>query len=186
MDIVSSLLDRALRGDKHAERDLTIQVILPLLDAAVTKQLLRQRFRRHEKQDVIQEVFGYLYENRWAKLRTFNPVKGKLAPWLWALTSNWLYDHTRKKPDPEPMADPESELVPDSGPEGKVELGRLIDKLAEELDEEELALFQWLYQDGVSPAVAAMRLQIDVETLYKRKQRLEKKVRALLLEKGGA
>ncbi len=112
--------------------------------------------------------------------------KGSLANYLWAIARGWLRDHARRLPPPLPIEDLENERSPDSGPERSAALGELMDRARKELVAEDVALFQWVYLAGVSRAVAAERLEIALEAVHKRVQRLEAKIRAIVSEEDPA
>lgn len=181
---VGSVLASALGGDRAAARTLTEHLLLPVLDAAVTRMLIGAWGRRFEKRDVIQEVFQHLYQDDWRRLRSYDPEKGSLASYVWGIASGWLRDHARRRPPPEPIEDVEKERSPESGPEGKAALGELIGRLEQALSVEEIALFQWLYMEGASHATAAERLGVSVEAVHKRAQRMDIRIRAVL-DQGG-
>lgn len=182
-DHIPPLLSRALAGDSRAANELAQRFILPILDVAVSKYLCGPRAYRWEKEDVIQEVFKHLYENRWDRLRPYDAQRGSLAAYLWTITGNWLRDHERKIPPPVPVEEPEEGLSPDSGPESKVELGQILDRIARELSPEDLALFQWLHLEDIPRTEVAVRLQIGRDTLDKRVQRLDARVRSIVSPK---
>jgi RNA polymerase sigma factor (sigma-70 family) len=171
---------RVFVGDRAAARSFTERILLPILDAAVSRMLLGPRGQRFEKTDVIQEVFQHLYQDDWRWLRTYDAAKGSLANYIWAIARSWLRDHARRLPPPQPSEDLEREVSPDSGPERRAALGELMGRVHQGLTEEELALFQWIYLEGASHAVAAARLEITVDAGHKRVQRLEAKIRDLL------
>lgn len=177
---VGVILAGALAGDRRAEHALTERVLLPILDAAVSRRLIGPRGTRFEKTDVIQEVFHHLYQDGWRRLRAFDASKGSLASYVWGVVSGWLRDNSRRRPPPEPIEDLESERSPESGPEGKAALGELIGRLEQALSEEELALFQWVYLEGAPHEAVAGRLGTSVEATHKRVQRMEAKIRAVV------
>lgn len=179
---MGALLASVFAGDRGAARDLTERILLPVLDAAVSRLLLGPRRERFEKTDVIQEVFQHLYQDNWRWLRSYDATKGSLANYLWAVAKGWLRDHARRLPPPRPIEDMESEVSPDSGPERKAVLGQMIDRVHDELSTEEVALFQWVYLAGDSRAVVAERLEITQEAAHKRVQRLESKIRGIVSE----
>lgn len=177
---ISALLASVFTGDRRAARDLTERILLPILDTAASRTLLGARGQRFEKTDVIQEVFQHLYQDDWRRLRSYEADKGSFASYIWAITRNWLRDHERRLPPPQPIESMEAEVSPDSGPEQRAALAELIGRLKKELTDEELALFQWIYLEGASHALVAERLDVGVEAVHKRVQRQEAKIRALV------
>ncbi len=75
-------------------------------------------------------------------------------------------------------------MPPDSGPESKAEFARLLRLIAERLTDDEIAIFQGIYLNEETPKELAERLQIKLDTLYKRLRRLEEKIKAILIELG--
>lgn len=157
-----------------------------MLDAAVSRRLAVRRTHGFEKHDVIQEVFRHLYEDDWARLRGFDPERGSVASYVWAIAEKWLRDHSRRLPPPRAVDDFEGEISPDSGPERRAALGQLIDRIQTSLDDQEMALFQWVYLEGAPHGEVAARLDLKVEAVHKRVQRLEAKIRALVSAEGDA
>jgi len=180
LDPTTSLVRRALSGDQAAETELTERLLLPLLNAAVSKYLLGTAKKRYEKEDVIQEVFQHLYQDGWKKLRPYDPSKALFKTYVWSVTRNWIKDHSRGRGPPEPLEDAESGRSPDSGPEEKARMGELIQRIAKVLDEEDLLLFQWVYLEPLERKDIAERLQISLESVYKRIQRMEARVKEVL------
>lgn len=174
------ILAGALAGDRRAEHALTERVLLPILDAAVSRRLIGSRGTRFEKTDVIQEVFHHLYQDGWRRLRAFDAGKGSLASYVWGVVSGWLRDHGRRLPPPEPTDELEIERSPESGPEAKAQLGELIARLKQALSDEDLALFQWAYLEGAPHEALAARLGVSLEATYKRVQRMEAKIRVVV------
>jgi len=148
LDPVVALLRRALAGDRAAENRLAQRILMPAIDAAVSRYLFGETRRRFEKEDVAQEVLAHLYENRWEKLRGFDPAKGPLIAYVWAIVRHWIRDHSRRRPPPVPVEDPEAALLPDSGPENKAKLAQIMDRLMASLDEEQIVLFQWVHSSA--------------------------------------
>jgi RNA polymerase sigma factor (sigma-70 family) len=178
-DPVTALLSRAFAGDRAAENQLARRILMPAIDAAASRYLFGEGKRRFDKEDVVQEVLAHLYEQRWAKLRSFDPAKGTLISYVSSIVKHWLRDHSRRRPPPEPVDDPE--LLTDSGPGEKAQLGQVMDRMLASLDEEQILLFRWVHLQGLERAEIAERLQISIEAAYKRIQRMETHVRASMV-----
>lgn len=153
---------------------------MPAIDAAVSRYLFGSGRQRFDKEDVAQEVLAHLYENQWAKLRHFDATRGSLVAYVWVVVRNWIRDHSRNAPPPEPVENPEEGIPPDSGPEGKAQLAQIVDRLMASFDEEQLLLFQWVHFQGIEREEIASRLQISMDAAYKRIQRMEAHVKAAL------
>jgi RNA polymerase sigma factor (sigma-70 family) len=175
-----ALLHAALAGDPQAERQLIRRLLLPILDAAVSKYLFGNAKRHYDKEDIIHEVFMHLYEQGWARLRTYDPKKGTLVNYVRTVAKNWIIDHSRKLPPPEPVDDTDKNLAPDSSPESKAQTRQTMERVLEALDEEDLLLFRWVHLEGVEARDIADRLEISIDATYKRIQRLDAKVKAVL------
>lgn len=179
-DPVLALVRGALAGDRASEGRLIRELLVPTLDAAVSKYLFGNAKRRYEREDIVQEVLAHLCENRWERLRPYDPEKGALSTYVWAVTRHWIRDHARRRPPPDPVEDPEKDLPPDSGPEGKAYQAQLLRRVFDALDEDKMLLFRWTYLEPLERPELARRLQISMEALYRRIQRLEALVKSIL------
>lgn len=174
------LLRGTLAGDPRATRELVRTVLIPVAEAAVCREALRVRRARIDVEDALQEVLHHLCEDRWARLRGFDPQRGSLAGYVSRIARNHTIDMLRRRPPPEPVEDVEADAPPESGPESKVHLGEQLDRLTSAFGDEDLLLIRWLWFEGLERAEIAARLGISVQALYKRSQRLEAKVRDVL------
>lgn len=179
------LVRGTLAGDPRATRELVKTVLIPVSEAAVCREALRVRRGRIDVEDALQEVLHHLCEDGWARLRGFDPERGPLAAYVSRIARNYTIDLLRRRPPPEPVEDVESNAVPDSGPEGKVQLGQQLDRLTAAFGEEDLLLIRWLWFEELDRTEIAGRLGISVQALYKRSQRLEAKVRGVLSNEDG-
>lgn len=179
-DPIQAVFQRAMAGDRTASNRLAKGILMPAIDAAVSRYLFGSGRQRFEKEDVAQEVLAHLYENQWEKLRNFDSSRGSLTAFVWVVVRNWIRDHSRKAPPPVPIEDPEENIQPDSGPEGKAQLAQIVEKLMADLDEEQVLLFQWVHFQGLEREEIASRLQISMDAAYKRIQRMESQVKAAL------
>ncbi|MFO0758826.1 MAG: sigma-70 family RNA polymerase sigma factor [Byssovorax sp.] len=177
-DPVHALLDRALRGHADAQEELIRKVLLPVADAAASRHLFGRARRHFEKEDVVQGVLIHLVEDDWKKLRRFDPKEGSLVAFLMSVVKNWIRDHIRRLPPPEPVADPDEGGGPTSSPESAAQRREIWSRLLDQLDERELLLFRWVHLEGVPRAEVAARLQVSMEAVYKQIQRMEDKVKS--------
>lgn len=175
-----NLLDRSFRGDSVAERTLSETLLVPMVDAAVSKYLFGRAKQFFEKEDLVQEVFEYLYRNNWQKLKLYNAARGTLETFVFEVCRSWIRDHSRKTPPPIAEADMDEHAVPDSGPEGALRFSRTVHAVLAVLDEDEVMLFRWVYLERVERVDVAARLQLSVDATYKRIQRMEAKVKRAL------
>ncbi len=181
------LLDASLAGSRTAQENLTREVLIPVVDAAVCRHLFGRALRYFDREEVVQEVLIHLWKDDAEKLRQYDRALGPIGPFLRTVTRNWILEHIRREPPPEPVDDPEKDLTPDSGPENKAYEAQIWARVMEALDgggDEEagdaLMLFRWLYLEGLSRAEIADGLGLDIQTVYKRLQEMEKKVKAVL------
>ncbi|HMY15009.1 MAG TPA: sigma-70 family RNA polymerase sigma factor [Polyangium sp.] len=177
---VLGLLERALRGDPAAERRLSETLLLPTIEAAVSKYLFGRAKLFFEKEDLIHEIFAHLYSNGWEKLRHYEPQRGTLEAFVFEVARSWIRDHSRRNPPPTPEADLDEHVVPDSGPEAALRLSRTVAAVLAVLDEDEVLLFRWLYLENIDRVEIAARIQLSMEATYKRIQRMEAKVKKAL------
>lgn len=177
---VLGLLERALSGDPGAERRLAESLLLPTLEAAVSKYLFGRAKNFFEKEDLVQEIFAHLCSNGWEKLRLYDSKRGTLEAFVFEVSRNWIRDHSRKIPPPTPDANLDEHAIPDSGPEAALRLSRTVAAVLGVLDEDEVLLFRWLYLEDVERVEIAARIQLSMEATYKRIQRMEAKVKKAL------
>lgn len=179
-DPVYAVFQRAIGGDRAASNRLAQQILMPAIDAAVSRYLSGNGRQRFEKEDVAQEVLAHLYENQWEKLRYFDAARGSLIAYVWVVVRNWIRDHSRRLPPPMPVENLEESIQPDSSPEGKAQLAEIIEWLMASFDEEQLLLFRWVHFEGLEREDIASRLQISRDAAYKRIQRMDAHVKAAL------
>lgn len=174
------VLERALAGDPAAERRLSEMLLLPTIEAAVSKYLFGRAKRFFEKEDLVHEIFAHLCGNGWEKLRLYDAKRGTLEAFVFEVSRSWIRDHSRRIPPPTPEADVDEHAVPDSGPEAALRLSRAVAAVLATLDADEVLLFRWVYLENVERADIASRLQLSMEATYKRIQRMEAKVKKAL------
>lgn len=177
---VLGLLKHALAGDPAAERRLSETLLLPTIEAAVSKYLFGRAKRFFEKEDLVHEIFAHFCSNGWEKLRLYDANRGTLEAFVFEVARSWIRDHSRRIPPPTPEADLDEHAVPDSGPEAALRLSRTVATVLAILDEDEVLLFRWLYLENVERADIAARIQLSMEATYKRIQRMEAKVKKAL------
>lgn len=176
----SALVRSTFAGDPVAEKQLIRRLLLPILDAAVSKYLVGNAKRHYDKEDIIQEVFMHLYERQWNRLRTYDPKKGTLVNYVGTIAKNWIHDHGRKLPPPVPTEEMDQNLAPESSPESKTQRNETIERVIAALEEDELLLFRWVHLEGIEPRDVAARFEISIEATYKRIRRTDEKVKAVL------
>lgn len=179
-----ALVRATLAGDQRAATLLIRRLLLPILDAAISKYLFGNAKRHFDKEDTIQEVFLHLYDNNWARLRPYDPQKGPLANYVRTVAKNWIHDHGRRLPPPDPVDDPDKNLAPDSSPESKAQKTQAMERVMTALDEDELLLFRWVHLEDLDVNDISARLEISKEATRKRIQRIDTKVKSALSTMG--
>ena len=179
-ELLSTLLSQTFAGSASAARTLAETLLLPAIEAAVSKYLFGRARQFFEKDDLVQEVFEHLCKNQWQKLRLYDQDRGTLENFLFEVSRSWIRDNSRRRPPPAPVEDMDEHEVPDSGPENALQLSRAMERVLTVLDENELLLFRWVYLEGLGRAEVAGRVQLSLEATYKRIQRMETKVKGTL------
>ena len=136
------------------------------------------RLSSDTKDDIVQEVFVKLYENR-RKLTGANTIKA----WLCTTARNLCIDQTRRKPTTsfEDAQESGQELAPQAaGPDSAVReaevilVQELIDKVVEQTGDDTFRLF---YSEGMSAKDIAIMKEEAVSTVTTRLSRLRKRFR---------
>lgn len=179
-DSVLELLNLTFSGNPAAERKLAETLLLPTIEAAVSKYLFGRAKQFFEKEDLVHEIFAHICCNGWEKLRLYDAQRGTLEAFVFEVSRSWIRDHSRRRPPPTPEADLDEHVIPDSGPEAALRLSRTVAAVLANLDESEVLLFRWLYLENVERAEIAARIQLSMEATYKRIQRMESKVKKAL------
>jgi len=202
------LLDAALAGDPVAVRAL-VDHLAPTVQARVTIALVRRaeargRSLRAEIEDLAQDVFARLFENRGACLRTWRPDAGlSLKGFVGlvaqrqagaALRTDKRNPFTESATEPEALAGMASRSPP--GPtraseavESKELLDAVIEGLRARLSEQGFQLFRLLYVDELSVEEVGRRAALSAEAVYAWRSRIGRMARELreqLLASGGA
>lgn len=183
-----TLLRGALSGDPRAIRDLLRNVLIPEIHDAVCRVALRAPRLRTVVSDVVQDVLSRLYEDDWARLRRFDPERATLSAYVWQIARNFAIDVLRRPHLPEcpEEADADTHALSESGPESNARVGELRDRVYAALDPEEILLMWSLWFEGVPRRALAAQMGISMDTLNKRIERLEKRIRDIISEKDPA
>src|SRR5213596_3634609 len=94
MPLVTSdgdLIQRAADGDRSAFEELYRRYARPVLGLA-----LRRLGDRGRAEDATQDAFVAI----WRSARTYDPARGRGAPWLYAVARNAITDGLRRTPEP--------------------------------------------------------------------------------------
>jgi RNA polymerase sigma-70 factor (ECF subfamily) len=191
------IVDRALSGDASVTRKLVV-LVLPVIQARIARMLVRRRTRggrdvRQEVEDLAQEVFATLFDDRGRVLRAWDPARGLGLPSFCGLIaerevasilrsgrrSPWAADPTEAdvlERDLEPEPDFEARLAT------REQLELLVDRVREALSPLGLEMFERLVvkEEAVESVCAATGMKADA--VYAWKSRLGKLVRKIARE----
>ena len=154
------LIVRIARGDRAAFEELHARYRRAVLGLA-----LRRIGDRGRAEDAAQDAFVAV----WRSARTYDPARGKGAPWLYAVARNAITDGLRRSPEPP------SELVeepsPEPGPADEAETSWTawrVHRALEILPEHERPVIELAYWGGLSQSEVAERLGIPLGTVKTR------------------
>jgi RNA polymerase sigma-70 factor (ECF subfamily) len=132
---------------------------------AVLGLALRRLGDRGRAEDATQEAFVAI----WRSARTYNPERGKGAPWLYAVARNAITDGLRRTPEPvaEPQDGPGRE--PDPADEAEASwTAWVVHRALEALPEHERPVIELAYWSGLSQSEIARHLSIPLGTVKTR------------------
>jgi RNA polymerase sigma-70 factor (ECF subfamily) len=147
-------------GDHAAFEDLYKRYARPVLGLA-----LRRLGDRGRAEDAVQEAFTSI----WRSASTFDPNRGRGAPWLYAVARNAISDRGRARS--EPPADPPDQASSEPGPPERAEQSWLswrVHRALEDLAEHERSLIELAYWGGLSQSEIAHMLGIPLGTVKTR------------------
>lgn len=112
-----------------------------------------------DRQDLAQQVFL----KATAALHSYDPARGAVGTWLYAITRNVVTDYYRAKSrEPIPL-DPDEAAIPDEAV-GRILTQEILDALAgalEQLPERERNIVIWRFYHGISPQEIAEKTGIS-------------------------
>jgi RNA polymerase sigma-70 factor, ECF subfamily len=169
---------RLANGDEQALRELYRRY-----GAIVHGLCLRQLGDRGLAEECTQDVFASL----WRRAGDFDPDRGRLSTWLFAITRNRIIDAARRRairPGPGASADV-PELASDApGPEIVVERVEAAERMARamaSLPESQLEVVQMAYFQGLSQTEIAERTGVALGTVKGRLRLAMNRMRELLV-----
>lgn len=188
------LLRRALEGDRESHRTLVAR-LMPVVQARVLRRVGR---RRGSTEDLVQEVWKALFENRGRKLLAFAPERGAtLEGFVGRIAEREVLSIIRSQ-----MArkrgghlNPVVALEEGSGPAVGVAdssaspeavaaaadlAARLGEHLAATLPERGLLILRYVFSDGLNPIEAARLLGVKVQVVYNWKHKIRAVAEAFL------
>jgi RNA polymerase sigma-70 factor (ECF subfamily) len=154
------LLTRVAHGDQEAFELLYRRYVRSVLGLA-----LRRLGDRGHAEDAVQETFTSI----WRSARSYDPNRGRGAPWLYAVARNAISDRGRVRT--EPPADAPEEASREAGPEERAEQSWVswrVHRALEELAEHERSLIELAYWGGLSQSEIADVLGIPLGTVKTR------------------
>ena len=154
------LIVRIAGGDRPAFEELYRRYARPVLGLA-----LRRLGDRGRAEDAAQDAFVAI----WRSARTYNPRRGKGAPWLYAVARNAITDGLRRTP--EPTAELQDGPAADAGPAERAETAWTawqVHRALEVLPEHERPVIELAYWRGLSQSEVAKTLGIPLGTVKTR------------------
>jgi RNA polymerase sigma-70 factor, ECF subfamily len=171
------LIVRIARGDRGAFDQLHGRYARAVLGLA-----LRRLGDRGRAEDATQDAFVAI----WRSARTYDPSRGRGAPWLYAVARNAITDRGRARTEmPAEVPDtPTSE----AGPAERAELGWTawrVHRALEELNDNERKVVELAYWSGLSQSEIAEFLNIPLGTVKTRTRAALGRLAVLLEEELG-
>ncbi len=185
------LLEAALAGDRRAAREL-VDALAPVIRARVARVIharagfARGRELNQEYDDLMGEAWRALFQNDWAKLRSWRPEGGlSLRNYVGLIAeretisalrsrkrSPWTEDPTEESDFGASHAQTNEEQVA-----SRQLLGKVLDCLRLSLSVQGLQIFRRLYLDEETPSALAEELSTTVDALYVWRSRIKKAAR---------
>ncbi|HXU32855.1 MAG TPA: hypothetical protein VN851_19970 [Thermoanaerobaculia bacterium] len=192
---MQDLLKRALSGEPAAQREL-VDLLTPVIQKRVNRALLswRQgaaagRDIRQEVEDLVQEVFLYLFSKDARVLRSWDPERGLSLPNFVGLVAGMRAVGILRNPTRSPWRDdptPNENLNPENrsaSPEHEAAwrevLRLLLDGLKEAQTPEGWQMFNLLFLQELSPEEVAQKTGKSLAAVYKWQSRLRQLVRQI-------
>lgn len=154
------LIERIAEGDRPAFEELYRRYARPVLGLA-----LRRLGDRGRAEDAAQDAFVAI----WRSARTYNPKRGRGAPWLYAVARNAITDGLRKTPEPtaELPEQASGEPTPADQAESSWTAWR-VHRALEILPPHERPVIELAYWRGLSQSEVAHELGIPLGTVKTR------------------
>lgn len=154
------LIERVADGDRRAFDELYRRYARPVLGLA-----LRRLGDRGRAEDATQEAFVAI----WRSARTFDAVRGRGAPWLYAVARNAITDGYRRAPSPVSELEDGPGGDPDPADEAEASwTAWRVHRALEVLPEHERPVIELAYWRGFSQSEIADALGIPLGTVKTR------------------
>jgi len=154
------LLTRTAAGDREAFEVLYRRYARSMLGLA-----LRRLGDRGRAEDAVQETFTSI----WRSAKSYDPARGRGAPWLYAVARNAISDRGRARI--EPPAEAPDEPSGEAGPAEQAEQSWVswrVHRALEDLTEHERSLIELAYWGGLSQSEISGMLDIPLGTVKTR------------------
>jgi RNA polymerase sigma-70 factor, ECF subfamily len=164
-----------------------------LIISCVRKVLLRYGATHGEEdiEDLVSATALNLVKDDYKKLRAFDATRGyKLSSWVGLLATNTAHDALRQRPPAAASIDAEEGPAHDLASEGpdpsegvlRAEQARMLSAAIAQLSPGEQLFIQYYFEDELEPEQIAQMMQISVNTVYSRKNKVREKLRRIIEE----
>ena len=156
------LIVRVAEGDRGAFDELHGRYARAVLALA-----LRRLGDRGRAEDAMQDAFVAI----WRSARTYDPSRGRGAPWLYAVARNAIADRGRATARLEPPAEPVDTPSDSPGPDDQAEQSWVawrVHRALETLPDSERTVLALAYWRGLSQSEVAAELGIPLGTVKTR------------------
>jgi RNA polymerase sigma-70 factor, ECF subfamily len=154
------LIVRIAGGDRRAFDELHGRYARAVLGLA-----LRRLGDRGRAEDATQDAFVAI----WRSARTYDPTRGRGAPWLYAVARNAITDGLRRTPEPAAELEDGPGNAPDPSEEAEASwTAWRVHRALETLPDHERPVIELAYWGGLSQSEVAERLDIPLGTVKTR------------------
>ncbi|MDW8281994.1 MAG: sigma-70 family RNA polymerase sigma factor [Myxococcales bacterium] len=190
-----SLDDQALVAAVIAERPGAWNAFFArferLIISCVRKTLVRHGFppREEDIEDLVSATALNLVRDGYYKLRAFDASRGyRLSSWVGMVATHTAFDMLRQRPaevapregDKGPAQEVVAEGVDPSERVLRAEQTRLLQEAIAKLSPTEQLFVRYCFEDELEPEHIAQLMQISVNTVYSRKNRMREKLRRVI------
>lgn len=183
-------IDRALAGDRASVAAL-VQHLRPVIHAEVARTLLpsaaaSHRDVRQDCEDLVQDVFLRLLAHDGARLRTWDPARGRLEPFVRTIARRRVLAvlRTRSRNPYEIVVVESQQLDQYPGNDGhldsRIDARDLRAEIHQSLDERGRGMYQALIIEERAPADVARELGVTPNAIYAWTARLGRRLRAMI------
>lgn len=191
------LLSECISGSKDAW-DIFVELYSKLIYFAINKTLKLHSHSLHQDDvdDLFNTVFVSLLDNNFKKLRQFEGRDGcTLSSWVRLITINHTIDFLRGQKqhisidDDSDDRQPLGDRLPDRNISFEEQLdqadtARALKEAIEELPESDRLFMELFYEKELPPEEIAGIMNVSVNTVYSKKNRVREKLQKILIDKG--